>query len=315
MRPLIRLAEPDDFSAAALSRLRELGDVVSSTCPSDELASALRECDVFWFRLGHRIGAAELEGCRCRIIACPVTGLDHIDESACARAGVRIVSLRGEREFLKRVRATAELTIGLALALLRNIPDAAASVKRGEWNRDAFRGRELYEKTAGVVGLGRLGTIVSEYLHTLGMNVLGYDPSGETPAHVERVRSLEELFSRSDLVTLHVRYDDSTHHLIGSELLSAMRPNAVLVNTSRGGVIDETALNEALRANALAGAALDVLEGEDRVTADRPLIQLARAGGNLIIVPHIGGNTEESFQKTELFLAEKLAEVLREVWP
>src|SRR5439155_13217606 len=134
---------------------------------------------------------------------------------------VRVVSLRGETEFLRDVRATAELTLALALALLRRIPQAAASVLSGAWDRDRFRGRELFGKVAGIVGMGRLGTIVTGYLRALGMHVFGYDPGGDFPhSGASRAQTLGELLARSDLVSLHVSYDASTHHLIGRDELA-----------------------------------------------------------------------------------------------
>ena len=163
MRPRVRIAEPEGFSASALHRLREVADVSLEPCRPEDLAQVLRDVDVFWFRLGHKIDGSVLpEKPRCRIIATAVTGLDHIDLEACAERGIRVVSLKGESRFLRTVRATAELTIGLAIALMRHIPRAAADVLNGSWCRDEFRGHELYGKTAGIVGVGRLGSIVGE---------------------------------------------------------------------------------------------------------------------------------------------------------
>ncbi|MEM7588305.1 MAG: NAD(P)-dependent oxidoreductase, partial [Acidobacteriota bacterium] len=225
MRPKIRIAEPEGFSDAALRRLQTVADVRLEPCAPGALSNALQETDVFWFRLGHRIDAEVLgERPRCRILATPVTGLDHIDLEACAARGVRVVSLKGEYEFLREVRATAELAVGLALALLRHIPRAAADVLEGHWRRDRFRGRELYHKTAGIVGVGRLGGIVAEYLAALGMEVLGYDPRPDLPACVERVATLDELFARCDLVSVHAVYQADTHHLIDAQVLAASRP-------------------------------------------------------------------------------------------
>jgi D-3-phosphoglycerate dehydrogenase len=311
-RPKILVAEPRDFSPEAVSVLERAGTVELRACGRDQLGQAFRDYDVVWFRLSQRVDADLLgEAPRCRILATPVTGLDHIDLEACRARGIRVVSLRGETEFLKRVRATAELTVGLTLALLRQIPAAAVSVRAGAWDRDRFRGTELYEKTVGLVGLGRLGTIVAGYFRALGMEVLGYDPRPDFPAHVAtRVPSLAALVARADVVSLHVSYDASTRHIIDAPVLAAMRPGAILVNTSRGGVVDETALLDALRRGHLGGAALDVLEGEPTIDASHPLVAWAKTHDHLLIVPHIGGNTRESFVKTETFLAGRVVEAL-----
>jgi D-3-phosphoglycerate dehydrogenase len=265
---------------------------------------------VVWIRLAHRIDAAMLgDAPRCRLLATPVTGIDHVDLEACGARGVRVISLKGETEFLKRVRATAEMTVGLALALVRNIPQASTSVKWGIWKRDLFEGTELFEKTAGIVGVGRLGTIVAGLLHAFGMNVIACDPRSDFPAGIER-RSLDELLAVSDLVSLHVDLNPSTHHLIGARELSRMKRSAILINTARGGVIDEAALLDALEQRRIAGAALDVLASEPHVSPDDPLIEYARHHDNLLIVPHLGGKTAESMEKTEVFLAERVKEAL-----
>jgi D-3-phosphoglycerate dehydrogenase len=313
-RPRLRIAEPAGFSARALERLREVADVELAECRRIELARIFAEVDAFWFRLGHRIDAAMLPARpRCRILATPVTGLDHIDLESCAARGMRVVSLKGEVDFLRNVRATAELTVGLALALMRRIPSAAADVLRGRWDRAAFRGSELHGRTAGIVGVGRLGSLVAESLRGFGMRVIGFDPRPDFPEHVARVDSLAALFAQSDLVSVHATYDATTDRLIDARALAHARPGAVLVNTARAGLVDEAALLAALESQRIAGAALDVISGEPDVGQDHPLIRYARSHENLLIVPHLGGNTFEAFEKTECFLAERVASLLRDL--
>lgn len=314
MRARIRILEPEGFSPSALARLQAVADVSAEPLGSEDLGKVLGSVDVLWLRLGHVIDAELLSGNpRCRIIATPVTGLDHIDLDACERAGVRVLSLRGEREFLEEVRATAELAIGLAIDLMRHISSAAADVKEGHWRRDRFRGHELHRKTVGLVGVGRLGSIVAGYYRAFGAKVLGYDPHAVLPEDVEAVETLGELFERSDLVSVHARYDESTHHLIHAGVFARARPHLFLVNTARGGILDEAALLDALREGRIAGVALDVLSGEPDVGADHPVLRYARQHDNLLIVPHIGGNSFESFEKTECFLAERVVERLAEL--
>lgn len=308
----ILIAEPLDFTPEAVRILEQAGEVDLRAIGDEEMQKAFQEYDVCWFRLSRKIDRKVLgDNPRCSLVASATTGLDHIDLDACEELGIKVISLRGEAEFLKTVRATAELTIGLSLALIRHIPAAAESVKKGEWNRDLFRGNELYSKTAGIVGVGRLGSIVAEYFKAFGMDVIGYDPRPRWAFEkAERVDSLSELFSRSDLISVHAVYNEATKHLIGEDEFSAMKVGAFLVNTSRGGVIDEDALLRALRSGKLAGAALDVLQGEPNIDANHPLIAYARENENLLIVPHIGGNTYESFVKTETFIAEKIVAAL-----
>lgn len=307
--PRLLIAEPDGFTPEALSRLRQRFAVELRPVDRAGLHAALRTHDAIWFRLAHRFDASLLEGpLTCRAIATPVTGIDHIDLDACARAGIRVVSLKGEVEFLKDVRATAELTLALTLALLRHLPAATAHARAGGWNRDLFRGDEIYQRTVGLVGVGRLGSIVARYFNALGARVVGFDPRPDFPPDVERVPSLPELLRVSDIVSLHVSLEPSTQGLFGAREFEQMKRGAVLINTSRGGVVNEPAMLTALEAGLLRGAALDVLTGEPAVDANHPVVQYALSHSNLILTPHIGGNTFDSFAKTELFLAGKLCE-------
>jgi D-3-phosphoglycerate dehydrogenase len=231
------------------------------------------------------------------------------------RRGIRLVSLRGEVQFLKDVRATAEHTLGLMLALIRHIPQAAADVEAGHWRRDRFEGRELYGKTVGIVGYGRLGQIVSRYLQAFDTQVLISDP--KLPAGYSdgaaRAATLRHLLQNSDIVTLHVNLCDETLGFFTAENFQTMKPGSYFINTARGELIDEVALLEGLSSGRIAGAALDVLcEESSSGMADHPLVEYARRNDNVIITPHLGGCTAESKRKTESFLAEKVFGMLRE---
>ncbi|HMB91214.1 MAG TPA: NAD(P)-dependent oxidoreductase, partial [Rhodothermales bacterium] len=260
----ILLAEPEHFDAEAAAVLETLGTVERRALAPGAMEAALQNYDVIWFRLGHRVTRAMLtDEVRCRVLATPVTGLDHIDLDACRQVGMEVVSLRGETAFLKEIRATAEMTLALALALMRRIPQAADSVESGVWDRDRFLGRELYGKTAGIVGVGRLGEIVAGYFCALGMEVIGYDPRLDFPVEAaRRMDTLDALLQEADVVSVHVNYDVSTRHLIDASAFAVMKPDAILVNTARGGVIEEAALLDALTSGRFGGAALDVLDGE-----------------------------------------------------
>jgi D-3-phosphoglycerate dehydrogenase len=307
----LKLAEPSGFDGRALERLAGFFDVDQGAVTRADLPAVFSEFDAFWFRLGHRIGPRELpRGARVKVIATPVTGLDHIDLEWCHAVGVRVVSLRGETAFLREVRATAEHTLALTLALYRAIPSATRDVGEGHWRRDHFQGREIHGKTVGVVGVGRLGTMVGALFRALGARVIGFDPAVTLPDGFETCESLDALLGSSDIVSLHVPYGDDTRHLIDKRALALMRADAVLINTSRGGVVDDRALVTALESGRLGGAALDVLDGEPDIDREHPAVAYARAHQNLLLTPHIGGNTVESFEKTERFLAERVIEAL-----
>jgi D-3-phosphoglycerate dehydrogenase / 2-oxoglutarate reductase len=310
----ILLAESEGFSPLAVLRLRDRAEVIEADLRRNELLDAVRDADVLWVRLRTQIdrevfAAAE----RLRVLVTNTTGLNHIDlDEACTR-GVHVISLRGEVELLRTVRGTAELTLGLALALVRQLPAAGAHVARGGWNRYRFKGHDLYEKTAGIVGYGRLGSIVASYFRALGMHVVAATREGDPmPAsdHVTVV-TLDQLLRQADLVSVHVDLNPGTRGMFGRDQFAAMKPGAYFVNTARGEVVDETALLDALTSGRLAGAALDVVSDElSPGLHQRPLLQYAATHDNVIITPHIGGYTFESLARTEEHLTDRLLDYL-----
>lgn len=305
------MAESSGFSEVAADRLRAGHELQLADLDRDGLLAAVADADVLWVRLRHRIdeevfAAAE----RLRFVVTPTTGLDHIDLDAPSRHA-QILSLQGEAEFLSDVRATAEHTVALMLALLRRLPAAARHAADGGWDRDRFRGNELCGRTVGVVGYGRLGKLVARYVRAFDAEVVATDPAAQA-GEVELL-PLGELLGRADIVTLHAPLDDATRGLIGRAELGSMRAGALLVNTARGALVDEAALIDALESGRLGGAALDVLSGEDASgMGDHPVVAYAREHDNLIVTPHVGGATHESMEKTELFMADRLAAALED---
>jgi D-3-phosphoglycerate dehydrogenase len=315
----ILLAESSGFSFEAAALLREQGALVLADLDRVGLLSAVKEADVLWVRLRHRIDAEVMAAApRLKTIVTPTTGLNHIDINEAHRRGITVLSLQGETEFLNDIRATAEHTVGLMLSLLRRVPSAVDDVQKGNWNRDLFKGHELFGKTIGIIGYGRLGRIVAKYLKAFDTRILVSDP------HVDQaildpgilVVGLDELLQESDIVSLHVSLSDRTHSFFGKEQFLRMKAGSWFVNTARGELIDEMALLDALRSAQLAGAALDVLCGEQQnVMENHPLVAYAREHDNLLITPHIGGCTVESMEKTEYFLAGRLLTLLQHEAP
>ena len=306
----ILISESGGFSTVAAAQLRQAGELILADLDHQALLASLRDIDVLWVRLRHRIDAEVLANApRLKIIVTATTGLNHIDLEEAVRRGIQVLSLRGESAFLQDVRGTAEHTVALTLALLRRLPQAVAHVLDGEWNRDLFKGHELYQKTVGIIGYGRLGRVVARYLKGFDTHVLVSDRNIDivpVEGGAELV-SLTRLLQESDLVTLHVDLNSETRTFFGAAQFAVMKHGACLINTSRGEVIEESALLQALQSGRLGGAALDVLcnERSDGME-DHPLVAYAREHDNLIITPHIGGCTFESMEKTEVFLAQKL---------
>lgn len=288
--------------------LESLGVVDDGPYERSALLPIIHHYDVLIVRLGHMINREIMQAApRLKTIVTATTGLNHIDINEAETRGITVLSLQGEREFLNDIYATAEHTWALLLALCRSLPHAYHDVLVKNWDRDKFRGIELHGKTLGILGLGRIGTKVVNYGNAFGMNVIGYNKSSvEVPEGV-RLVSLNKLLQESDIVSIHVNYSSDTHGMFGECEIFSMKKGALLVNTSRGEILDEKALLDGLLTGHLGGAALDVLCGENNGWQNGdPLIAYARSHSNLLITPHIGGCTVESMGKTELFMAHKL---------
>ena len=243
-----------------------------------------------------------------KAIATPSTGLDHLDVEAAARRNIAVLSLKDDRALLDRITATAELTWALLLACARRLPAAADAARRGHWARDLFRGHQIAYKTLGILGCGRLGSIVAEYGRAFRMHVVGHDRRSVALPEVEMV-SYDDLLRKSDVLTIHIHLTEENRGLVDRESLQKMKPGAILINTSRGAIVDEEALLEALENGRLAAAGLDVVEGEWRDDlADHPLIRYARSHENLIVTPHVGGVTFESQAMAYTAAAQKVVD-------
>jgi D-3-phosphoglycerate dehydrogenase / 2-oxoglutarate reductase len=306
--------ESEGYSPKARAKLERIGQVDDGPLDRVRLLERIGGYDVLIVRLGHRINAEVMDAAhRLKIIVTATTGLNHIDMDEVRQRGITVLSLQSERTFLDAVFATAEHTWALLLALIRKLPQAHQHVLSGGWERDLFKGMELHGRTLGIIGLGRLGTKVAGYGVAFGMRVLGYDVNRllSVPSGIEPV-TLETLLAQSDVVSLHVNYTPENHAIISSKELAQMKSGALLINTSRGEIVDENALLYALVSGHLSGAALDVLCGENlgwNISAG--LIEYARHHNNLCLTPHIGGCTYDSMEKTEVFMAQKLSKHLK----
>lgn len=272
-----------------------------------ELGAAVASADALIVRNRTQVRGALLDaGARLRIVGRLGVGLDNIDVAACERRGIEVIPATGANAL-----AVAEYVIGTAMLLLRGAYGSTDEVATGRWPRAALsNGREIGGKTLGIVGFGDIGRLVARLARGLGMSVIGHDallPTGAAVWREEEVRpvALDTLLAAADVVTLHVPLLDSTRHLIDAKRLASMKPRAILVNTARGGVVDEAAVAAALRAGHLGGAALDVFDAEP-LPSGSPL-----AGApNLVLTPHIAGVTTESNQRVSALIAERVLAAL-----
>jgi len=274
---------------------------------SVDLMAAVADADALIVRNRTRVDAALLAAApKLKVIGRLGVGLDNIDVVACARRGVEVIPATGAN-----AAAVAEYVIATAMLLLRGAYMATAAVATGEWPRQPLsNGREIAGKTLGVVGFGGIGRLTAKSARGLGMRIVGCDPaiSAGSPVWVDEgvaCSLLDTVLREADVVTLHTPSTPATHHLIDAPRLATMKPDAVLINTSRGGVVDEAALAAALRSGKLAGAALDVFERE-------PLAANSVLAGcpNLILTPHVAGLTRESNARVSSMIAARVAAVL-----
>ncbi len=274
---------------AALERLTGAVDLcvwpLPDAPPLAALAEGSREAEGLLCLLSDRIDAELLAASpRLRAISSCSVGLDHVDLAAATARGIPVGHTPGVL-----TETTAELAVGLLFAAARRIVEADRHVREGRWKEawDAWGllGRDLRGATLGVIGLGAIGRAVAERAGALGMRVLGWSRSRRAVAGVEAA-AFDELLRRSDFVSVHVALTPETRGLLGAQALARMRPGAILVNTARGGIVDEAALVEGLRSGRIAAAALDVFAREP-LPAESPLL----CAPNLILLPHIGSAT------------------------
>ena len=238
-----------------------------------------------------------------KVICRAGVGVDNVDVRAASRKGIIVMNTPGGN-----TTSTAEHTMALLLAMVRNIPQAAASVKAGAWERKKFTGAQLAGKVLGILGLGRVGAEVARRARAFEMKVLAHDPyvvEGSRQAEgVELVKSLEELLRKSDVVTVHTPLTDETRGMIGREEIALMKDGARIINAARGGVVDEEALCEAIQSGKLAGAALDVFVEEP--PEGNPLISL----DSVVATPHLGASTEEAQIAVSVDAARQMVDAL-----
>ncbi len=296
--PVVLIAE--ELSPATIDALGPDFDIrtVDGT-DRPALLAALADAHAVLIRSATRVDAEALAAApNLKVVARAGVGLDNVDIKAATAAGVMVVNAP-----TSNIISAAELTIGHILSLARHIPSADASLARGEWKRSAYTGVELFEKTVGIVGLGRIGTLIAERLRAFGVRVVGYDPY-VTPARAQQLQvellAFDDLLRESDFVTVHMPKTPETTGMIGTAQLALMKPTAYVINVARGGLIDEAALHQALVDGVIAGAGLDVFEAEPPVGSPLPALP------NVVATPHLGASTDEAQEKAGISVARSV---------
>jgi len=295
----------DPIDQAGIDILSQVAQVdVKTSLSPEQLVSIIPDYDAMMIRSGTRVTKEIIEaGKQLKIIGRAGVGVDNVDVPAATRQGIVVVNSPEGNTI-----AAAEHALAMMLSLSRHVPQANQSVKNGQWDRKRFIGAEVYKKTIGIVGLGKIGSHVATVARSMGMKLLAYDPfiSLERADQLGcRLVDMDLLLRESDYITLHIPKTPETTHLINAEALATMKPTARIINCSRGGVIDEAALAEALKAGKIAGAALDVFESEP--LGESPLREF---GKEVILTPHLGASTAEAQVNVAIDVAEQIRDVL-----
>ncbi|PZE33948.1 phosphoglycerate dehydrogenase [Curtobacterium sp. MCSS17_006] len=297
-KPVVLIAE--ELSPATVDALGpdfEIRNVDGTDRPA--LLAALSDAHAVLVRSATKIDAEAIAAAPVlKVVARAGVGLDNVDIKAATTAGVMVVNAP-----TSNIISAAELTVGHILSLARHIPAAHASLAAGAWKRSSYTGVELYEKTVGIIGLGRIGALITQRLQAFGVTVIAYDPYVTTARAqqlgVELV-SLEHLLRRADFTTIHMPRTPETLGMISDAQFALMKPTAFVVNVARGGLIDEDALHRALTSNTIAGAGLDVFVAEP--PKDSPLLALP----NVVVTPHLGASTDEAQEKAGVSVAKSV---------
>ena len=279
--------------------------VVKTGLPEAELISIIPEFSALVVRSQTKVTAKVLEAAKnLKVVGRAGVGVDNVDIDAATKHGVIVMNTPGGNTI-----STAEHAFSLLVSIARSIPQADASVKAGRWDRKKYEGVELYDKTLGILGMGRIGSEIARRAIAFGMRVIAYDPylsvSKARSLQVELIESIDELLPRCDFITMHMPLTDETKHMIDARRLALCKKGVRIVNCARGGLIDEAALGEALKSNQVAAAALDVFEVEPP-PAEFPLRELA----NIVFTPHLGASTAEAQENVGIEIAQAIRAAL-----
>lgn len=253
-----------------------------------------------------------------RLVSTPSTGTDHIDIAHLAKKGIPLVTLNDDRDFINEIHSTAEMSWLLTLSAVRRFPQLLRRVKEERsWANADLRGYELAGSTLGIIGFGRLGKRVAQYGNAFGMKVIAHDidPSAFEGVDTATAVSLEELLSRSDIVSLHAKLNETSRHILNADSIAHMKPTGIIVNTARGALIDSQAALNALAQNAIGGIATDVVSDEFLATElpGDPLVKASFTDDRIVVTPHMGGATHTAHAKVFNKIAELSAAVLGEM--
>jgi phosphoglycerate dehydrogenase-like enzyme len=286
-----------EYCKKELKELKKLSNITYIINPKKRIDDKIRNIDIYISGAGTKVDKQFIRNAKkLKAIFSPSTGTDHLDLKEIKKKKIKLFHIAKERKLLDGFTATSELTFGLLLALNRKLIPAYKESAKGSWPREKFIGKQLYKKTFGILGYGRLGKISSNIARGFGMKVIANDIKKIKTKNVDMV-SIKNLFKKSDFISIHIHLNNKTEGLVNKKLLQLMKKTAMLINTSRGKIINEKDLLYFLKNKKIGGAALDIINGEwlsKKKLKIHKLIIHQKKNDNLIIVPHLGGSTFES---------------------
>jgi len=287
----MKIVIADDMELEVVEEIKKLGEVVFK--PQD-LKSTLNDANVLIVRSATKVTAELIAGAdKLKIVARAGVGLDNVDAKACEAKGIKVINTPGASS-----NAVAELVIGVMISMFRNVQKAHYQMKNKVWDKKKLVGQEISGKTLGVIGFGRIGMMTAEKAHALGMKILAYDPHPRPVQYVEYV-DLDEIYKKSDVISLHTILLPETKGMINTESIAKMKNGVFIINAARGELIDENALYDACKSGKIAGAALDVYSQEPY---SGKLLELE----TICFSPHLGASTKEAQMRIGQELVEKL---------
>ena len=301
---MVNILVTDKIDEEGIRRLREVAQVdVATGLKPTELLERVKDYEVLVVRSATKVTKEVIEaGKKLKIIGRAGAGLDNVDAGAAKARGIKVLNTPEAP-----TEAVAELVMGLMLSWARRLPQADSSMKQGKWLKSELMGTELKGKTLGIIGTGRIGQTVGYMANAFGMKIIAQDCVRYSEFVLKtgcEYFDLETLLKESDYLTIHLPLTPDTKHMIGRAQFAMMKPTAVLINTSRGEIVDENALVEALTSGKIAGACLDVYSREPPV--DSPLLKLP----NVVLAPHIGASTHETQREAAILISEKIKEAI-----
>ncbi len=302
----MKILVSDNLSEAGLEKLTKVQGFqveVNTTLTYEEFRQVIKEFDALVIRSGTKVTADVLENAgRLKVIGRAGIGLDNVDVEAASKHGIVVMNTPEGN-----VITTAEHAIAMMLALTRNIPQASSSLKAGKWEKKRFKGKEVFNKVLGIIGVGRIGRVVADRAMGLKMQVIGFDPYINSEVidslGIEGV-SLDELYARADYITVHTPMTAETRNIINADAFRKMKRGVFVLNCARGGIVNEVDLCEAIKGGIVAGAALDVFTVEP--PHGNPLLELEQ----VIVTPHLGASTEEAQENVAVAVADQVADFL-----